>query len=282
MDMLVLVKIFGSRATLIHGDPLALDRWLWLKKRLPLTGNGETLIDAGCGTGAFTMLSSFRGYEAIGASWDERNQRVAGERAKICKADNVSYEVLDLRKLDERTDWVGRFDFAINTENIEHIFDDRKLLRDITACLKPGGRLLLTAPYLHYRPILPSDGGPFSKTEDGGHVRRGYSKAMLEELCEDAGLVVEEFSYVSGVLSQKIWKVQRLLSKVHPLLGWTTILPLRVIPPIFDKALTKLLKYPHFSIGLEAYKPRFSKVGDPAFKRNARKRRGASASTASA
>ena len=28
----ILIQIFGFHATLIHGDPLVLDRWLWLKK----------------------------------------------------------------------------------------------------------------------------------------------------------------------------------------------------------------------------------------------------------
>ena len=96
-----------------------------------------------------------------------------------------------------------RYDIAICLENIEHIIDDRKLLTDIAACMKPGGRLLLTTPYLrlsHY----PWGYGAVSPVEDGGHVRRGYTPRMLEELCKHAGLLVEQISYCSGFLSQKI------------------------------------------------------------------------------
>ncbi len=257
MDKSLLVRLLGFRATLIHGDTLVLDRWRWLRRRLPETRNRETLLDVGCGTGAFTLGAARRGYAALGLSWDERNQRTAAERAAICKLPQASFEVLDVRRLDERHDLAGRFDFAINCENIEHILDDRKLMRDIATCLRPGGRLLLTTPYLHYRPMMPQDRGPFSTVEDGGHVRRGYTPAMLEELCQQAGLRLEQVSYCSGWLSQRISTLLRALVQVHPLLAWAVVLPLRPLPPLLDGWLTPLLRWPFFSICIEAYKPRF-------------------------
>jgi 2-polyprenyl-3-methyl-5-hydroxy-6-metoxy-1,4-benzoquinol methylase len=258
LDKSILVKLLGFRGNFIHGDTLITDRWLWLKKRLPKTKNGETLIDIGCGTGAFSMGAALRGYDALGLSWDERNQRVAEDRAKICKADKAKFEVLDARNLASREDLIGQFDVAVCFETIEHIINDRKLLIDIAQCLKPGGRLLLTTPSFIFRPITSGDKGPFSKVEDGGHVRRGYTKAMLEELCGQANLLIDDISYCSGFLSQKITFIQRVVSKMHPLFGWATILPLRFLPLLFDRFVTSLLRWPYFSICLEAYKPRYS------------------------
>jgi hypothetical protein len=41
MNESLLVKLLGFPATPLHGDVAILDRWLWLKKRLPVTANGE-------------------------------------------------------------------------------------------------------------------------------------------------------------------------------------------------------------------------------------------------
>ena len=44
------------------------------------------LLDVGCGSGAFTIGAARMGYDALGLSWDARNQSVAAERAAIAKA----------------------------------------------------------------------------------------------------------------------------------------------------------------------------------------------------
>src|SRR6266481_5239985 len=105
MDRSALVRLVGFPATLVHGDPLVLDRWFWLKARLPKTRNDERLLEVGCGSGAFPIGAALRGYRAVGLSWDERS--VAKERAIYCKAPSAQFEVLDIRELDRRADLVG-------------------------------------------------------------------------------------------------------------------------------------------------------------------------------
>ncbi|HEX3872100.1 MAG TPA: methyltransferase domain-containing protein [Pirellulales bacterium] len=256
IDKSLLVRWLGFPATLIHGDTLVLDRWQWLRRRLPPTRDRWRLLDVGCGTGAFTIGTARLGYEALGLSWDERNRAIGARRALLCNAPEATFELCDVRQLGTRTEWFGQFDVAICLETIEHVLDDLKLMRDIVRCLKPGGRLLLTTPYFHYRAITAGDNGPFSTTETGAHVRRGYTRALLEEMCDTVGLHIEDVSYCSGWISQKSTGLMRLLSKVHPLLGWATILPLRPLIPVLDGPLTRLLKWPSYSICLEAYKPR--------------------------
>jgi SAM-dependent methyltransferase len=257
MDNSLLVRLFGFPATLIHGDTLVLDRWLWLRRRLPETANGERLVDVGCGTGAFTIGAAKRGYIAHGLSWDERNQSEAAKRARICGTPLASFNICDVRELDAKDEYKGAFDVAICAENIEHILDDARLVKSIAGCLKPGGRLLLTTPNYYYKAITKGDNGPFCTTETGWHVRRGYTRSMLLEVIDQAGLACEEISYCSGIASQKVTWLMRKGTLIHHLFGWAIVLPLRAFVPLVDALIYRWSRTPAYSICLEAYKPRF-------------------------
>jgi SAM-dependent methyltransferase len=191
-------------------------------------------------------------------SWDLRNQQIATERAGICQAEKARFPIQDIRLLDERSEFFGEFDVAISLENIEHVIDDRKLMKDLYRVLKPGGFLLLTTPNHYYKAMSPSEDGPFSREEDGWHVRRGYSAAMLAELCAEAGFMIEEISSCSGFFSQRVTTLQRAIRPAS--LGWALTLPLRVLPPLFDRFVRRLTRWPDYSICMVAYKPRFAET----------------------
>src|SRR5688572_22103353 len=103
-----LLRLFGWKATLHHGDPLVWDRWRWIRKRLRKTCNDERLLDVGCGTGAFTIGTAKLGYRSLGLSWDERNQAVAEQRAALVNASSASFEICDVRNLSEKTNLIGQ------------------------------------------------------------------------------------------------------------------------------------------------------------------------------
>jgi SAM-dependent methyltransferase len=252
---LVFLKVFGHWLTLINGDTLVLDRMSWLKKNLPATNNGEQLLDVGCGSGAITLGARLLGYHVCGMSWDAENQKKAQSRAQVLGlSENSEFPIGDARKLKE---FVGKrkFDVVINFENIEHILDDRQLMTDIYDCLRPGGYLYLTTPNRNYRPMSIGDMGPFEPIEDGRHVRRGYSPAMLSELCDSTGFILEEIQYCSFLGSQLVTRLLRFLSaKTHPMIGWVICLPIRPFAYYFDKFF-KLSE--GYSITLIAMKPRF-------------------------
>lgn len=256
MNRSALVRLFGNTAAFVHGDTLVLDRWRWLKRRLPRTRNAEKLIDVGCGTGAFTTGASLRGYHCVGLSWDTRNQTTATERAQLSGVKNIEFPIQDVRTLHERTELIGKYDIAICFETIEHVLDDKKLISDIYACLKPGGLMFLTTPSYFYRPISPREQGPFSEFEDGWHVRRGYTATMIKELCDAAGFKVEEIDYCSGFFSQKVTAIMRIFNKMG-IVGWVLTLPLRLLPLLFDNIVRKITGWPNYSIAVVAYRPRF-------------------------
>lgn len=251
LDRHLLVRLYGFRGAFLHGDTFVADRWRFLRRHLPLTRNGETLLDVGCGSGLFTIGAAKRGYRSTGLSWDERNQRTAQTRAEICHVTRITFPIQDLRDLEQRKDFKEQFDVILNCENIEHILDDAKLMRDMADCLKPGGRLLFTAPYYYYHALSSGDYGPFSTVEDGGHVRRGYTIGMLRELCDDSGLIIEKVTTCSGFFSQQVCKVHRLFRRY----GWLAIIPLRFLPRLLDPLLAAA-GVRGYSICMVAYKPR--------------------------
>jgi SAM-dependent methyltransferase len=241
-----LVRLLGWRALLLHGDPVAFDRWLWVRHKLA-PGPVATL-DAGTGNGAFAMYAATRGNDVTGVSDFPPSLAKAERRARMSGLDRVSFRALDLRQLDRHAGELGPYDQVLCFEVIEHILDDRKLLRDLAAVIRPGGRLMITTPYLHHIPYFDEH---VSEVEDGGHVRVGYTHEQMDALLADAGFRVASRDYLSGAVSQALNNLMQRGNHLAPHLGWAATFPLRVLRPL-DRPLTKLRRRPYLSIAVEA------------------------------
>jgi SAM-dependent methyltransferase len=246
-----LVKAFGWRALLVHGDPCVLDRWLWLRRHLR-PGDVRT-FDAGCGNGAFSIYAALTGNHVVAASFSQREQDDARRRADLVGVNGVDFHLIDLRELASHMPSLGTFDQIICFETIEHVSDDQALLRSLAAMLAPGGSLLVTAPYAGHHPLYSEDRDP-SPVEDGSHVRYGYSLERLRTLSQGAGLDVAGEGFVSGVVSQKLTNLlRRLGGRLGVPLAWALVLPLRALR-LLDAPLTALLRYPRLSVAVHLVK----------------------------
>ncbi len=205
-----LVRLIGWTATVLYAELCVFDRWRWLKRHL-LRGHLRTL-DAGCGSGLFTMYASRMGNEAVGIDLDEYHCQLAQQRASILRMCNVQFIQADLRDLDKFAGKLGDvFDQIICLETIEHVKNDTKLVTSLSGLLKPHGRLYLTTPFRNCRPLF---GDKLSEYEDGGHVRWGYTHDEVRELFGQCGLDVLEEQYISGFVSHRLTDLMMVLTRI--------------------------------------------------------------------
>ena len=231
------------RRMLVFGDPMVLDRWRWIAPRLPTSKS--LVLDAGSGNGSVATNVGRLGHSVVALNFSESELQRCQRRNPY---PNVTFELQDLRSLGERDDLRERFDVVICTEVIEHVLDDRKLMRDLAKTLKAGGQLLLTSPNLDYRPLDGREEPPYEPIEDGRHVRKGYDDRQLRGLAQTAGLDVIDIQYCSGDWSQRLTRWYRhLQSSIDPRIASTLMTPLRFLPFLRDRA-----QRPPFSICLEA------------------------------
>jgi SAM-dependent methyltransferase len=247
------VSSFRLFLQLVYGDPMVLDRWRWIHSRLPAVP--ADILDAGCGSGAFSMLLSRYGHRCVGLSISESEIHRASDRASALCPTAPRFEVQDLRTLAARGDLEQEFDLVLCLETIEHIIDDENLVRHLARALRPGGKLVITTPNSAAR-YLKGDQRTFSPVEDGSHVRRGYSASDLQLLCTKADLQVLEVGGCSGLTSQRLTELLRdTAERVGYGWAWIITFLLRLVPPLVDPFFRRLMHTPDYSVCIVATRP---------------------------
>jgi 2-polyprenyl-3-methyl-5-hydroxy-6-metoxy-1,4-benzoquinol methylase len=227
---------------MLHGDPCVADRWAFASHHLQ-RGRLRTL-DAGAGNGGFAMMAADRANAVVGLSFSVDEMADAARRVQITGVDGVTFRIGDLRELDRFSQELGTFDQILCLEVIEHLIEDELLIRRLARLLRPGGRLILSAPSADHHGLL---GEHVSATEDGGHVRWGYAPERIAELFTQAGLTVVHQGAVSGYVSQQLTNAMRLGQRVSRGFGWLLVLPLRPLQ-VLDRPITRRLRWPYLSV----------------------------------
>lgn len=167
-----------------------------LRRVLPATkGSYRRILDAGCGPGVFTMELAKRHPQAevLGIDIDgaavQRAERIAA-KAGIPNCRFVTADVTELGYSEE-------FDLAVSVDNLEHVEDDVRAMRNLRRALVPGGVLVLHTPGYHRRwPVLAKR----VNFEVPGHVRPGYLPEELSAKLASAGFDVRTVRSTFGIL----------------------------------------------------------------------------------
>ena len=138
---------------------------------------GQRVADFGAGTGTFALPLRRQGVDIIAIEPD------AALHERLRQSGVTAYP--DFAPLAQAS-----LDFIYTFNVLEHIADDRAVLRALAGKLRPGGRLLVYVPAY---PILFT-----AMDRKVGHLRR-YRRAGLEALVSGAGLSIETARYADSL-----------------------------------------------------------------------------------
>jgi SAM-dependent methyltransferase len=214
-------------------------------------GEGNTLLDMGCGGGRHAFAALRRGARVVALDADDAELKQvlgtvtamteAGELPATADSVPVQGDALHLPFAD------ATFDRIIAAEVLEHIPDDQTALAELARVLKPGGRIAVTVPARFPERInwaLDSEYHDFP----GGHIRI-YSQAVLEDRLTAAGLRVRGSRRAHALHSPYWWircaggvnNADRLLARrYHDVLVWQ-IMKNPPILRLLDDALNPVL-----------------------------------------
>ncbi|HEY7663285.1 MAG TPA: class I SAM-dependent methyltransferase [Xanthobacteraceae bacterium] len=136
---------------------------------------GQTLVDFGAGTGTISALVRERAKAA--KIWCAEI-----DAANIAALEKQGFDVItDIAKLQPDT-----VDVIYSSNVLEHIEDDVAKLKQLRACLKPGGRAVFWVPAFQCL---------WTAMDDRVEHRRRYTRATLEDAFRRAGFDVERCFY---------------------------------------------------------------------------------------
>lgn len=187
---------------------------------------GSRVLDVGCGTGA--ILASFsKDYECYGTD-------TSPLAIEFCRKRNLK-EVYQCT-LENFPHADLKFDLILMLDVIEHIGDDRGILRQASRLLKPGGHILITVPAYQFL---------WSKHDDVNFHKRRYVKSGLRQVFEETGMKIQLLSYYNTILFP-LALISRFAQKILPTQIDKT---LEIPPPFFNSLLTRTFSLERYLIG---------------------------------
>lgn len=151
----------------------------------------DTVVDVGCGDGAFIGFCARQGAEVVFVDRDEAS--LATTEARIKDSPAHAYRAIlsecDPIPLEDDTG-----DLVICTEVLEHVADPVSLVRELVRVAKPGAQLMITVPDYRSEKLVATTAPP-QYFEAPNHIRI-FAPGQLREMLVDAGLEIETEQWV--------------------------------------------------------------------------------------
>jgi SAM-dependent methyltransferase len=189
------------------------------------------LLEVGCGTGNVLRVldEGFPGATVIGMDLFAEGLQFARHRTEAALVQGDMHRP----PFADSFEVIGLFDV------LEHLPDDRQVLRDLGMMLKDGGALLITVP-AHRR--------LWSYFDEASHHCRRYEPDELRQKLTEAGYEIEYFSQFMMSIFPIVWVGRHASALYHRALGrrnegsaeQMATQELR-LNPIANRALTRLL-----------------------------------------
>ncbi|MDA3930972.1 MAG: methyltransferase domain-containing protein [Prolixibacteraceae bacterium] len=190
-------------------DLLFLRAWYANQELRKLASENDTkidILDAGSGYGQYSYRMAKLFPKATIYGVDVKTEQIEDCNNFFTQqgfGDRVKFDFADLTQFSSNK----KFDLILSVDVMEHILDDRAVLKNFYNALSDDGLLLITTP---------SDAGDHDEEHEGNeasaafvdeHVRDGYNIDELKEKLASAGFTRVEVNFTYGKPGKLAWKL---------------------------------------------------------------------------
>ncbi len=155
------------------------NRAVWIRKQLVSLEDGLRLLDAGAGEQQYKNSCTHLKYVSQDFAQYKPENIPSGlqmEKWEYAKLDIIS-DITAIPELD------GSFDAILCSEVLEHVPDPVSAIKELGRLTKPGGVLLITAPFCSLTHFAPF------------HFSTGFNRYFYEHHLPAMGFTIEELSF---------------------------------------------------------------------------------------